>query len=949
MGEDEELGLFEEDGRVFLGWERFLLEGVVEWLWARREDLPGMLVVVPTAQSGRRLREALAEYAVAAGVGGLLAPRVVTQESLWPKGEGVSGRGGELLAWMEVLESVGDWEEFEGLFPEAPGVGEERGWAMGLAQSLVELQRELLEGGMSLQGAGRLMQGSIDEARWDALGRLEARVVRILEEWGLVSRSVGVLRGRAVWPTGLAQIVVAGVPDLSVVAERVLKAAPVPVVTLVGAPEAQREAFDLWGRPQGNTWATAEIAVSGDGIHVCADEGHEAEVARACVAKRGSPAVALATADGTVTPELQREFHKGGWELYDPAGRRLGGGGLMNWLGHWREFLGSGEVRHLALLVSGAAAGRLFKGSRFRLSGKLAVVREKAMPQRLEDLGRLVGAEWLEQDNIRAAEAVKEVWATIQPLLEWRERFRSEGFCELLGEFLAVIGPKPGMDEEADELRAAGVEFLEECKSFSAVIDRRGAGFGFRLFHHVAGNRRRSGQAAETVLDILGWMELIYEDAPHVVVCGMNEGCVPERLGGEPWLNENVREFLGLETEIRREARDAWVLHSLAESRRESGWLDLICGRVSRTGDGKLPSRLLLRCRRDCLVDRVLQVYQSPQGTGAGVPWERDWQLVLEAWRPVERMSVTAFSAYLACPFRFYLQRALYMEHREVDRAEWNAREFGNVAHEVLERFGRDEEAREFAKAEAIGGWLSAELARVVEERHGKRVPLAVQLQAEALGQRLGYLAREQASQRAAGWKIMEVERPFEIELDGMTIRGMIDRIERHDEFGWRVSDYKTGGDDVRKAHVGLLRSNSVMPAHVAEEEALQVSLPVLRNGKLGKPAAHVWRNLQVPLYAWAWKEECGDLPEVGYFTVWKAASEVGYNPWLGFDEGIMRSALSCASMVIRKVRAQEFWPPAEKAKYDRDFEELAMRRPLAESFFREGEFTSQGGEGDRS
>lgn len=34
--------------RVFLGWERPLLGAVVEWLWARREEMPGMLVVVPT-------------------------------------------------------------------------------------------------------------------------------------------------------------------------------------------------------------------------------------------------------------------------------------------------------------------------------------------------------------------------------------------------------------------------------------------------------------------------------------------------------------------------------------------------------------------------------------------------------------------------------------------------------------------------------------------------------------------------------------------------------------------------------------------------------------------------------------------------------------------------------------------------------------------------------------
>ena len=37
------------------------MEVLLDWLWERRNEMPGMLVVVPTAQSGRRLREGLAE------------------------------------------------------------------------------------------------------------------------------------------------------------------------------------------------------------------------------------------------------------------------------------------------------------------------------------------------------------------------------------------------------------------------------------------------------------------------------------------------------------------------------------------------------------------------------------------------------------------------------------------------------------------------------------------------------------------------------------------------------------------------------------------------------------------------------------------------------------------------------------------------------------------------
>ena len=40
--------------RDFLGWERPFGVAVGDWLWERKDRLPGMMIVVPTAQSGRR-------------------------------------------------------------------------------------------------------------------------------------------------------------------------------------------------------------------------------------------------------------------------------------------------------------------------------------------------------------------------------------------------------------------------------------------------------------------------------------------------------------------------------------------------------------------------------------------------------------------------------------------------------------------------------------------------------------------------------------------------------------------------------------------------------------------------------------------------------------------------------------------------------------------------------
>ncbi|NNC87794.1 MAG: hypothetical protein HKN82_04950, partial [Akkermansiaceae bacterium] len=173
-----------------MGWERPFLPVLVEWLLARREELPGTLVVVPTAQAGRRLREAMAEAGPSggAGRGGVLGPRVVTP-AFFLQSDGVAPHAVELTAWVEVLEGVDDWGEFAAVFPEAPGDGEARGWALPLARSLADLRGMVQEGGLTVaMAAGRFGDG-IEADRWQALAGLERRVERLLRDWGWRSKS----------------------------------------------------------------------------------------------------------------------------------------------------------------------------------------------------------------------------------------------------------------------------------------------------------------------------------------------------------------------------------------------------------------------------------------------------------------------------------------------------------------------------------------------------------------------------------------------------------------------------------------------------------------------------------------------------------------------------------------------------------------------------------------
>lgn len=176
--------------RVFVGWEEPVVDLVADWLLERRGDLPGMCVVVPTTQSGRRLRERLTEKA-----GAVLSPEMVTPAWVLRTDGAASPAWLETVAWCEVLESVEDWTEFEGLFPQAPDLV--AGEAHDLAKELQGLTRRLQDNGHTLASAARMLGSSHDSERWACLARLEGMFRKKLGSWGGASRAdVLARRGR---------------------------------------------------------------------------------------------------------------------------------------------------------------------------------------------------------------------------------------------------------------------------------------------------------------------------------------------------------------------------------------------------------------------------------------------------------------------------------------------------------------------------------------------------------------------------------------------------------------------------------------------------------------------------------------------------------------------------------------------------------------------------------
>ena len=905
--------------RVFLGWERPFLKRAVEWLIERRAQLPGTLVVVPTAESGRRLREALAE-----AVGGLLSPKFATPGSFMKieaRHPEVAPDWAEQVAWVEVLEEVSDWSIYAGLFPEAPAVGGE--WAGGVGREMVRLRRALQENGLTLASAARRLAGTVEVERWEALGSLEELVERKLAGWGTKSRSRLLAAGLQL-PATFSNIVLAGVAELPPVVARALLDSETAVTVLIAAPESEAALFSELGMAL-ESWCERDLPWpegAAGSVRVMADPRQQAVEAVKLISAEGaaSATVAVGAADPAVGAELARALTREGWPAFHPAAVPVTSG-LRGWFKVWAQWQEEPTLAALADLLTLPQTGVLMNGGRALTARRLAELRGRWMVMRPADLERrLKSARFRHEAERTEAEAVL---AAARSLEGWRERFLRKDFAGALMDLLDKLADTGPADAE---MAVALREWLEQAAPVMARVNRR-PGFWLELMLNEVPAPTPLPPPGR-VIDVQGWLELLYEPGRHLVLCGMNEGQVPARSGGEPWLGEAARTRLGLLSDAQRAARDAFLYQAMVAARRDGGRVDVLCGKVGAGGETLLPSRLLLAAERSALPQRVATLFREIEPPEAGLRWQADWQWVPRKLDPPKRISVTSLRDYLACPFRYYLKNVAGMQDPETARLEWNARDFGTVAHEVLERWGMDVEAREFEKTEALSGWFSAELDRVVAAWFGQRVPMAVRIQTESMRQRLAWLARVQGCERVAGWQVVDVERKVELPVGDAVIVAKIDRIDRHRETGeFRVIDYKTGKvKGVAEEHRKKIIATTVLPAHLGPD-----SPAVVDGVDNGKPVKYRWTNLQLPLYASALVRRETAMPRPCYFTLGATAGDVGLHEWTDFTRADLDSAQACAEWIADKIAAGVFGPPAEKVTYD-DFEILAAGRTLAEA-----------------
>lgn len=917
-------------------------------------DLSDQLVVIPSARARRRLLQLLATRA-ADRHASLLPPEIVTvgsfPEYLYDSDQPLADSATRLLTWLAAFQAL-PLEERQLFLPRLAATDLRR--ELSFAQQLADLHRRL---GMEVRSFRSVREHlekhpeAGDQPRWEILAKVQASYYERLSRHGFwdmqAARNVAI---RQKLCRSDRPVMLIGTVDLTESNRQMLWQLGPLVSALIFAPPTLATAFDAVGSLHSEAWLQSRLHLPPEVVRIVDRPADQAEAVLSALretAGQFSPdQITIGLPDDQLVPPVELALQNNGL-----AFRRLEG----------TPFKTSPAVRLAECLAS------FLERPDFSVFAQL--VRHPDLFAWLsESLGQ---SDWLPQVDAFQAEflasrfplweplgippdntdlaAIPELQAKLRQLLEpcrgadrlpladaaqrWRWLLET-----IYGDFADDSPPtrhSADPDSSSDERLACGDNSSAQLlvQAF-ATLERSVPGerqlasttaqeaFGSVSFSEalslalaVAPLVQPGDPPDPQAIELVGWLDLPLDDAPVLIVTALNEEAISSQDPILPLLPPTLVESLGIGHPQQRHARNLYALNLMVRPRQ---LVRLICGRRDAEGNPNLISRLLLAEDDEPMVERVNAYFNY-----SGDSRRRRWIRPAEGWAPKQplaiprpelvppltQLSVTRFRDYIKCPYRFYLNAILHLEPVSDSLREMDGGAFGNLAHDVLEAFGKDK-IRLSEDPPAIFAFLNQMLDREAARFQHQSWFAAVEVQVESLRERFRAFAEAQAEHRAAGWEIIAVEQsaqfvwrdlhipgsstkrqaatPRPSAAESFIIRGRIDRIDRHRDGRLAVWDYKTSdaGTKAAKAHRDYQGN---------------------------------WLDLQLPLYRYLLenvpavgadeaRRQRNEL-QLGYILLPRSIKDVGFDS-AGWDAAELESADELAQQIIERLRAQEFWPP---------------------------------------
>ena len=954
----------DEYGRIFLGLGQPPLVTAAQWLVAHQAqvgslsdsiDLSNHVLVMPTQRSVQRLMQLLVKETGNRQLM-LIPPKITTvgqlPEYLYVAEKQLATDLAQQLAWSKAIAQT-PLDELK-ILTGRTEVEELQDW-QPLATLISKLHTRLANDIWSFRSVAREVKnagGFLKEEmqRWDVLNSLQQRYYTILHGVDLWDRqaarnyaAAGLLKADEIRCSTDKHIVLIGTADLnrstSEMVRQIRTSEPNRVSIMIAADATMNDHFDEFGCLVTEKWLGARIEVSDEQILVVDQPADQSDAAAYFLSNLPdgffTDEMTIGVPDPEIVAQLERSLNAIGVPHRHLAGKPLSETSPVQLLLAIRNYLDDQNFRSFAALVRhpemfdwiSEQIGRHdwlralddFQNDKLPFQISLHAPFPFGKPKEIkqdfdsDDQGSQKRAESAasEADTLNRihrliAELLTPLTGPTRPLAEWTLPW---------GETLLAIYGSRTLDSQNYEERQI-IKALDAV--YTALGNQRQVPSDFDTDTTARQAMDWAIQAAAEIhvvppaipsaVELAGWLDLTLDDAPVMVITGMNDEHVPASEVGHQFLPNELCKQLGITDNDRRYARDAYALTVIAAVREQ---LCLVVGRRNGKGDPKKPSRLLF-ATDPMIAARRARAFFSYEGKPRTRFWitdrrenqmPTDQQLAIPkpiCESPLTKLSVTKFRSYIKCPYRFYLKHVLKLDSIRDDWTELSGGKFGDLCHHVLETFGKSEQRDLDDENKILEHWMDTLDSCVKQRYSGSRLP-SVRIQIEQLRMRLKQLAPLQAQRRQDGWRIVSTEEMLEhslmVDRKPFVIRGKIDRVDQHESTGQvAVWDYKSSdkGETADRVHFSR------------------------RDKK--------WKDLQLPLYRHLVKEvkvvQSADFSNLitGYILIPKKLEEIRFDE-ASWSQEQLAQADEEAKRIIRQIRDNNYWPPSDRPpEYSEEF-----------------------------
>jgi len=888
------------DQTTYLGWDSPPLHLLQEWLAKRFTtgsllDLSNVTIVLPTASAIRQLQQGLIRSSNEKGFA-FLPPEMTTigglPETLYPH-KAPADSSFQQLAWYKAITETSRAGILKDFLPHAPPLNNRRAW-QHLADAVAKVHRELSGDGIAFADFVSYCETeglTHEKQRWQQLEYIQNAYFAILDEhevWDLQNARVIALGHSEISAPANHLFVVAGCSDLTKTIRGFLTEIAHQTEFIVFAPDSMRARFDDVGCLKPDAWDASIPSISMSQIKIASDPNHQAELVLDTIAGLSEDTtrseILIAIPDAPDEKTIVRKLKRYDASVNTPTGADLSDTKVSILLSLINDYIAGQSFHSLAsLLRHPDIANHLIPTLELsQVLTELTDYHEERLP--LDDSGVFSS----QTRYPVLTEATRQIQNWCAPLL-LAQQDTDQIHRALLGMLETIYGELTlHRDTHRIEIKslssitALSTELANACSQLNFTCTAED------FLSHMLTALAQSNVSTISIPDAIsvsGWLDAPWSSQTTVIVTSLNEGIIPTASNTDLFVDDQTRQALGLLTNQRRLARDAYALALLQNSRE----LTVICKKTNHQNDPLPISRLLLHGSAH---QQAKLIKQFSSGKTSLALHQIKRQVTNEALSPLEirvepyqpdSISVTALRSFLFCPLRYYLGSVLQLKSTDDSSRELSPLAFGNLIHNVLYEFGISA-AKDSIEETEIAATLTETATRLFRRQYGTKTYPAARLQLEQIYHRLQAFAKWQASWRAEGWTIIEAEYnasdPVIIldEFPECKIHGRVDRIDYNPQTKtYAIFDYKTSesADSPEKAH----RSSN-------------------------EPG---WADLQLPMYRHLCREITAEKRvTLGYITLGKDLTSVGAQ-FANWDPTTLKHADKIAVDVIQAMRNGDF------------------------------------------